>query len=86
MEREPEKHSHEGDFAEGIEETARHPEDTKGDFEEGVEEREQIEIRRRQPRAVPRRRRLSVVAARLVPRLGRGGRQSGLTSRKQSEQ
>jgi hypothetical protein len=37
---EPEKDNHEGDFAEGIKETARHPEDTKGGFAEGVEERE----------------------------------------------
>jgi hypothetical protein len=36
---ESEKHEHEGDFAEGIEETERHVEDAKGDFAEGVEER-----------------------------------------------
>ena len=35
---EPEKHEHEGSFAEGIEEREHHPErDTKGDFAEGIE-------------------------------------------------
>lgn len=35
---EREKHEHEGDFAEGIEETEHHPEDEKkGDFAEGIE-------------------------------------------------
>jgi hypothetical protein len=34
-------HDHEGSFAEGVEETERHPElDKKGDFAEGEEESE----------------------------------------------
>ena len=38
---EPEKHKHEGSFAEGVEEEEHHAErDTKGDFAEGEEERE----------------------------------------------
>jgi hypothetical protein len=37
---ESEKHEHEGSFAEGIEETEHHAEDTEGDFAEGGEERE----------------------------------------------
>jgi hypothetical protein len=35
-----EERDHERDFAEGIEETERHPEDEKRDFAEGIEERE----------------------------------------------
>ena len=35
---EPERHEHEGSFAEGIEETEHHPElHTKGDFAEGLD-------------------------------------------------
>ena len=37
---EPEKHEHEGSFAEGVEEAEHHPEREKGDFSEGEEEQE----------------------------------------------
>jgi hypothetical protein len=37
---EPERHEHEGSFAEGIEEIEHHPETEKGDFAEGEEESE----------------------------------------------
>jgi hypothetical protein len=37
---EPERHEHEGSFAEGIEEIEHHPEREKGDFAEGQAEEE----------------------------------------------
>ena len=37
---EPERHEHEGSFAEGIEEIEHHPEREKGDFAEAEEESE----------------------------------------------
>jgi hypothetical protein len=40
---EPERHEHEGSFAEGVEETEHHPErGTRGDFAKGEEEGEHM--------------------------------------------